>query len=293
MAAPVRPAPLDSADADAYLRRLGLDAEAPSADALVRLHRAQVERVPYETVWIFLGEGWGIDPAETGHRMARTSRGGYCFQLNGAFAALLTSLGYDVTIHVGGVHGADGPDGSELTNHAALIVDGCPAEASPDGRWYADVGLGDALHEPLPLHPGTYRQGPTTFSLDTVTDGIGDWHFGHDPNGSFAGVSIVEHPVGIAAFARRHEYFATAPDSPFAEVVTAQCRVATGVVVLRGCVLTKPGGDPLILDRLDDWLGALDAELGMQLDVPSAAVHALWSRVVRTHEKWAAAQTPE
>ena len=46
---------------DAYLRRLGLDAEPPSVDALFRIHRAQVERVPYETTWIPLGERWDID----------------------------------------------------------------------------------------------------------------------------------------------------------------------------------------------------------------------------------------
>ena len=44
----------------AYLRRLGLEAEPPSVDALQRLHRAQVERVPYETMWIHAGEPWGI-----------------------------------------------------------------------------------------------------------------------------------------------------------------------------------------------------------------------------------------
>ena len=31
----------------AYLNRLGVEAERPSAEALARLHRAHVERVPY------------------------------------------------------------------------------------------------------------------------------------------------------------------------------------------------------------------------------------------------------
>ena len=78
----------------AYLRRLGVDAEPPSADALSRLHRAHVERIPYETFWIHLRQGWGIDPAESTDRLAHTRRGGYCYQLNGAFGTLLTALGY-------------------------------------------------------------------------------------------------------------------------------------------------------------------------------------------------------
>ena len=34
----------------AYLRRLGLDAEPPSVDALQRLHQRHVERIAYETM---------------------------------------------------------------------------------------------------------------------------------------------------------------------------------------------------------------------------------------------------
>src|SRR3954447_24742933 len=89
----------------AYLARLGLEAEPPSVDALQRLHRAQVERVPYETLWIHAGEAWSIDVDASVRRVATEGRGGYCFHLNGAFAALLASLGYAVARHVGGVHG--------------------------------------------------------------------------------------------------------------------------------------------------------------------------------------------
>ena len=90
---------------DAYLGRLGLEAEPPSADALRRLHQAHAERVPYETVWIATEDSWDVDPARAAERIARHGRGGYCFHLNGAFSELLAELGYRVTRHVGGVHG--------------------------------------------------------------------------------------------------------------------------------------------------------------------------------------------
>src|SRR5215210_3583826 len=105
---------------DAYLERLGLEAEAPSVEALFRIHRAQVERVPYETLWIHLGETWGVDLSESTQRVATTRRGGYCFHLNGALSELLLALGYDVTRHVGGVHGPPGPSEQEMTNHLVL-----------------------------------------------------------------------------------------------------------------------------------------------------------------------------
>lgn len=118
---------------DAYLARLGLDAEPPSVEALFRVHRAQVERVPYETLWIHLGEVWGVDTEESARRVALRRRGGYCFHLNGALSELLRSLGYDVVRHVGGVHGPTGASEAEMTNHLVLTVGGLPTEANPEG----------------------------------------------------------------------------------------------------------------------------------------------------------------
>ena len=123
-----------------YLARLGLEPEPPSLDALQRLHRAQVERVPYETMWIHAGESWGIDPRDSMQRIAQQGRGGYCFHLNGAFSELLQALGYAVTRHVGGVHGPPGPDVEVLTNHLVLTVADLPTDENPSGVWYVDAG---------------------------------------------------------------------------------------------------------------------------------------------------------
>ncbi len=140
---------------DAYLDRLGLDRESPSAraDALDRLHRRHVERVPYETTWIHLGEPWSIGPDEAVERIATAGRGGYCFHLNGALSTLLAALGYHVTLHVGGVHRGE-PDVADLCNHLVLLVHDLPTSDHPDGTWYVDTGLGDALHGPVPLRAG-------------------------------------------------------------------------------------------------------------------------------------------
>jgi N-hydroxyarylamine O-acetyltransferase len=132
-------------DVAAYLRRLHLEAEPPSAEALRRLHRAQVEHVPYETVWLHLGEPWTVDATESVRRVAHHGRGGYCFHVNGAFSELLRALGYDVTRHVGGVHGPDGPSEDAMANHLVLTAAGLPSDDNPEGEWYVDVGLGDAL----------------------------------------------------------------------------------------------------------------------------------------------------
>ena len=69
---------IDVALRDAYLSRLGLEAEPPSVDALQRLHRSQVERIPYETMWIQAGERWGVDPVDSAVGRARPADGDGC-----------------------------------------------------------------------------------------------------------------------------------------------------------------------------------------------------------------------
>jgi arylamine N-acetyltransferase len=203
--------------------------------------------------------------------VATTRRGGYCYQLNGAFRNLLTALGYRVSVHVAGVHEAGGPDASTLRNHAALVVEGLPTDTNPGGRWWVDAGLGDALHDPMPMQDGVVAQGPMRFGM--------------------AGVSLVDQPVAMDVFAARHLYNSTSPESGFAKTVTAQRRHATGTTLMRGCVLTRRDGDVVTTrtcESLHEWLDVLEGEFDLAFDdVPPAALAALWRSVRTAHEAWA------
>jgi N-hydroxyarylamine O-acetyltransferase len=288
---------MDDALRAAYLRRLGLDAEPPSAEALQRLHRRQVERVPYETMWIHAGEPWGIAPADSVVRIALEGRGGYCFHLNGAFSELLGSLGYDVTRHVGGVHGPDGPDPEMLTNHLVLTVAGLPTSENPAGTWYVDTGLGDALHDPVPLAPAEHDQGPFHLVLDETPGDVGDWHLTHDPAGSFVGMSWRAAEATMDDFAPRHQWLSTSPDSGFVRLATVQRRDATGVDILRGLVLTRVGaGQPVATEPLTErgeWFGVLAEVFGLRFEhTAPESLDRLWERSLATHRSWEAAGCP-
>ena len=279
----------------AYLGRLGLEPEPPSVDALQQLHRRQVERVPYETMWIHMGEAWTIDIDAAITRIARHGRGGYCFHLNGAFSELLRSLGYAVTRHVGGVHGPGGPSEDEMANHLVLTVSGLPRDDNPPGTWYVDAGLGHALHEALPLAAGDYEQGPFRFRLEETPGGVGDWHFANDPKGSFEGMSWRADRIEMDQFADRHEWLSTSPDSGFVRVATAQRRDESGVEIIRGLVLTRVGRNAATseLTERDEWFDALADLFDLRFDgAPPESLDRLWAKSVDGHRAWDAAGRP-
>ena len=284
----------DSASIALYLDRLGVDHAPPSAEALFEIHRAHVERVPYETTWIQMQERWSVDQEASFERIARARRGGYCFHLNGALAMLLGSLGYDVTLHRGGVHDANGPAGTTMDNHLVLIVHGLETDGNPAGEWYVDAGLGDGLHEPLPLRSGTFAQGPFTFELHESEAAEADWQFRHDPTGSFFGMAFRAGPAKIEEFAERNVVLSTSPDSGFVKLVTVQRRDAGGVDIMRGLVLRRVGSAPeadRTVNSADEWFTVLGERLGLPLaDVSSPDRRLLWERVHASHQVWLAQQ---
>lgn len=278
-------------DVAAYLRRLDLEAEPPSVEGLRRLHRAQVENVPYETVWLHLGEPWTVDATESMRRVAHRGRGGYCFHVNGAFSELLRAVGYDVTRHVGGVHGPDGPSEDAMANHLVLTVAGLPSDDNPDGEWYVDVGLGDALHEPLPLREGAYAQGPFRYTLTATPGAVGDWHFTHDPRGSFPGMAWRSAPAEMRDFAEKHTYLSTSPESGFVKLVSVQRRDAAGADVMVGLVFRRvedgePASPQTLTDRAD-WFDALTDVFHLRLDgAEPEAIDRLWEKTLAVHRAW-------
>ena len=267
-------------DAAAYLRRIGLDDPGPpSAASLAALQRAHVERVPYETIEIHMGRPTTVDPHEAAHRIVEHRRGGYCYHLNGAFSLLLEALGYDVSWHKGGVQPGSEPRPVGATgNHLALTVQGLPTDENPEGRWLVDAGLGNGIHDPLPLIAGTYRQGPLTYALEPSAAEPGGWRFEQDPRMSWVGMDFRPGPATQEDFRDRHEWLSTSPQSPFVQWFTVQRRDEHGVDAVIGSLLHHfPDGEAIALEAQEDWLAVLHDRFGIALDAQEE--DALWSRV--------------
>jgi N-hydroxyarylamine O-acetyltransferase len=151
----------------AYLARIGYAGPTvPTAGTLCNLHRAHMLSVPFENLDIGLGRKIICQETAFLRKIVEQRRGGFCYELNGAFAALLRELGFNVTLLSARVARADGSASPEF-DHLALLV-------HLDEPWLADVGFGDSFNEPLRLKPGLDQiQGRRKFR---IIDDSGDLH---------------------------------------------------------------------------------------------------------------------
>src|SRR4029077_15110165 len=84
---------------DAHLDRIACKGpRAPTAETLRALHRQHMLTVPFENLDIGLGRKIVLDPDRFFDKIVSSNRGGFCYELNGAFASLLTVLGFPVEL---------------------------------------------------------------------------------------------------------------------------------------------------------------------------------------------------
>ena len=143
-------------DVSAYLERIGYQKpsnspiDRPGIDLLCSLHRSHLFTVPFENLDIHIGREVACDEPRILHKIVNEHRGGFCYELNGAFAALLRELGFAVTLLSARVARDDGTLGPEF-DHLTLRVD-------LEQPWLADVGFGDSFLDPLLLEGESEQQ---------------------------------------------------------------------------------------------------------------------------------------
>ncbi|MGH2943207.1 MAG: arylamine N-acetyltransferase family protein, partial [Solirubrobacteraceae bacterium] len=221
-------------DLDAYLDRIGYaGVPAPDAATLRALHRAHAAAIPFENLDVVLGRGIALDLDSVQDKLVRRPRGGYCFEHNLLFAAVLERLGYAVTRLAARVQ----PDRAGLRTHMLLRV---VADGEP---WLADVGFGASLLEPLALEPGATTQGGWSYRLDRA--GADGWLLrSGGADGWTQLYAFTGEPQRPIDYAVANHYTATHPRSPFVGQFVV-LRTEPGVkYVLRGRELTttRPGG---------------------------------------------------
>ena len=127
-----------------YLKRIKYRGSLqPSLENLAALHKNHLLSVPFENLDIHLGRPIVLSQDAFYRKIVKQRRGGFCYELNGSFAALLIGLGFKV--HMLSARVAHKTRGfSPEFDHMVLIV-------TLKDRWLVDVGFGDSFTEPKRL----------------------------------------------------------------------------------------------------------------------------------------------
>ncbi len=260
-----------------YLACLGQSAEAPSADALARLHRAHALRFAHDTLWMARQRIPPLTPVGLVEALL-AGEGGACLHLNGGLAWLLEQLGYRVTMHRARVQRAfETASDGRMESHIVLSVD---AGGRP---WYVDVGLGNGLLDPLPLTDGVVTQSPFTYRLAPSEELPGGWRFDHDRRLMALRSVEREGPASpFDAWVTAYRDDATSPTSIFTRYLTVNRRRPDGVSSMTGRTLMRvdPGGRSLHpVASAAEWEVVLRDEFLLGLpDWSTAERDALWER---------------
>ncbi|MBC7545588.1 MAG: arylamine N-acetyltransferase [Candidatus Sericytochromatia bacterium] len=220
-------------DLPAYFARIGY-AGTPAADpaTLTALHRAHILAIPFENLTIQLGGTVPLDLASLQRKLVQDGRGGYCFEQNTLFQAILIRLGFRVTPLAARVsHGKPEPSSR---SHMLLRVD------LADGPYLVDVGFGGrGLWQPLPLRDGaadawgndSYRlqRADGHWTLQTLrSDGWTDLY------------TFTDEPQYPIDYEMANHFVATHPKSHFIQNLMAIRRTATGrTYVMNGDFATE------------------------------------------------------
>ena len=224
-------------DLDAYLARIGFAGRfEPTLAAFEELHLAHNTHIPFENLDILLGRPIRLDLASIQDKLIRAKRGGYCFEQNTLFAAVLEKLGLPATFLAARVRFRT--QRVLPRTHVFLLIE-------VDGmKWIADVGFGTVgLLKPIPLVAGpiaeqfgwAYRlvEEPDLWVLQTRQ--------GNDWSDLYAFTLEPQFPVDLEL---ANYYISTHPDSRFVQALVVQRSLTTQRYLLRNLdLIVDRGGE--------------------------------------------------
>lgn len=246
-------------DVTAYLRRIRYTGGvSPSEEMLRRIHRAHLESVPFENLDIFLGRKISIDEDAFLRKVVEDRRGGFCYELNGAFAALLRAIGFQVTLLSAQVARQDGTYTPEY-DHLALLVD-------LDQRWLADVGFGENFLEPLMLANDLEQHQPEGTYRVRERDGLWTVARLQAEDSWKREYSFTLKARELQEFADRCHFHQTSPESHFTQKRLCTLATRTGRITLSDLNLIVTGNGVRQEHRLaseEEWREVLRERFGV------------------------------
>lgn len=242
----------------AYLERINYHGPTvPSGETLRALQLAHLRTVPFENLSIHAHEPIVLEDGALFTKIVEHRRGGFCYECNGLFAALLRTLGFDVTMLSAEVANANGGF-SQPFDHMALLV----REAQ---RWLVDVGFGDSFLEPLLLDErGEHVEGKRAYKI-VDEDGYLVM-MRRDLNTWTPQYRFTLKPYQYEDYAGMCRYHQTSPESHFTQKRVCSLATESGRITLSEMRLIETRDDERherVLANQDEYDAALQQYFGI------------------------------
>jgi N-hydroxyarylamine O-acetyltransferase len=207
-----------------YLERLGLAAPPPpSWEGLKHLVVRHLETIPFENLDVMAGLHPDLTTAGALHKIVRRRRGGFCYELNEAFGALLTHAGFDVRRIEARVWSPPRQKFGPPFDHLALVV------RLPEGEFLTDVGFGDNNRTPMRLPHDSVTDMSGHY---TLLQGSGDvWRLERQERPLYE-MTLGTQPLD--AFAPMYRFHQASPESIFSKGLICTRATDNGRITLSG-----------------------------------------------------------
>lgn len=242
-------APLSAEQVEAYLARISHPAvRAADRESLASVQDAHVRSVPFENLDIHLGVPLTLDVHGLFDKVVVRRRGGFCFELNGLFHALLASLGYDAWLVEARQLEGGGSLGPRYDHARILTVVGGETLLSDVGNGASPRGPIRLVEEDQTIGHQRYRvrrHGDQLIS-DRFTDG--EWQ---------SGWTFDTQPRELTDLAERCHYHQHAPESHFTQKPLCSLVTEDGHVTLSDRTLIVTKDDERSESSVEDPLAVL------------------------------------
>ncbi|RIK45721.1 MAG: acetyltransferase [Chloroflexi bacterium] len=249
---------------DAYLARIGVARPAqPDIATLYQLQYQHLRVVPFENLSIHLGEQIQLDDDSFFDKLVTRGRGGFCYELNGGFGALLAGLGYEVEYVAGRVYGPSGL--GPPFDHLALRV-------QLDEPWLVDVGFGRFADYPLRLNVREPQPDPAGEVL-VVEQAEGDLDILIDGKPQYR---LELRPRSLLEFEPTCWWHQTSPKSHFTQSTVCSLPTSEGRITISDRVLietTANGRRQHTFSSDDELLAAYREHFGIVLEHAPVTLH--------------------
>jgi N-hydroxyarylamine O-acetyltransferase len=231
-------------DLAAYFRRIDYQGpREPSLRCLEALHLAHATQIPFENLDLQLGLPIHLDLEALQTKLVLGGRGGYCFEQNTLFAAVLARLGFRLDTLEARVRFGN----PELSSRSHMVL----KVHLPEGEWLADVGFGgEGLLGPIPFGGQVFSCFGDSYRL--AEEGRRTVLKCLKPEGWFDFYVIEPEPAHPIDFIVGNHYTSTYPESRFVITLTAQLPGPEQRRILRNRVYTVLGGGQAEVRELRD-----------------------------------------